>query len=121
MLTEVFRRHEHLYEKILPNIIRSDGFSRSLVETSRQLLDSRVILCTLSMFSHSRIMEGGYTRIVPVTTVIVDEASQIEIGSYLPLLDKFATSLKKLAFVGDGSQREHGVVKRREIVMLTRC
>ena len=47
-----------------------------------------------------------YTNLVAPEIVIVDEASQIEVGDYLPLLHLFRTSLKKLVFIGDDKQRE---------------
>ncbi len=65
-------------------------------------MDSRVILCTLSMLSDSRI--STITRIVPVQTIIFDEASQIEIGGYLPVIHRFASSLRKMVFIGDDKQ-----------------
>lgn len=98
-------RHEHLYESIETNVIRSDEFADNLVGTSRLLLGSRVILCTLSMLSHPRLMASGFSRLVPIKTVIVDEASQIELGDYLPLLSKFGKNIRKLAFIGDNKQR----------------
>ena len=73
---------------------------------SRLLLGSRVILCTLSMLATYRLMSTGFTRFVPVETVIVDEASQIELGDYLPLLSRFGRGIEKLVFVGDDKQRE---------------
>ena len=73
---------------------------------SRLLLGSRVILCTLSMLATYRLMSTGFTRLVPVETVIVDEASQIELGDYLPLLSRFGRGIEKLVFVGDDKQRE---------------
>ena len=51
-------------------------------------------------------MRQGFTTIVPVQTVIVDEASQIEVGNYLSLLGKYKGSLRKLVFIGDDKQRE---------------
>ena len=51
-------------------------------------------------------MRHGFTVIVPVQTVIVDEASQIEVGDYLPILGKYKTSLRKIVFIGDDKQRE---------------
>ncbi|KAI0956190.1 hypothetical protein AcV7_006651 [Taiwanofungus camphoratus] len=99
-----FDWHEHLYESIETNVIRSDEFADNLVGTSRLLLGSRVILCTLSMLSHPRLMASGFSRLVPIKTVIVDEASQIELGDYLPLLSKFGKNIRKLAFIGDNKQ-----------------
>ena len=97
-------RHEHLYAKIEENTIRSDQFS-NIHDMIRRLAGSRVILCTLSMLSHPLLATSGVFRIAPVNTVIVDEASQIEIGDYFPLLSNFRKHLKKLVFIGDNKQR----------------
>lgn len=43
-------------------------------------------------------------RLVPPQTVIFDEASQIEIGDYFPLLYRFQPTLQKLVFIGDDKQ-----------------
>ncbi|TFY66809.1 hypothetical protein EVG20_g4292 [Dentipellis fragilis] len=98
-----FDWHEHLYEKIASNVIRSDEFPADIVGVHRKLLDARVILCTLSMMSS--LKTPLFARVAPVQTVIIDEASQIEIGNYIPLLHKFRHSLAKLVFIGDDKQR----------------
>lgn len=72
----------------------------------RILAGSSVILCTLSMLSHPALIQSGITRLIPLENVLVDEASQIEIGDYLPLLDKFYRDIRKLAFIGDDKQCE---------------
>jgi len=95
-------RHEHLYMKINSNLIQSDDFPENAVAAERLLLGSRVILCTLSMLSNKRL--AVFTRLVPVEVVVVDEASQIEIGDYLPLLYRFTETLRKLVFIGDDKQ-----------------
>jgi hypothetical protein len=97
-----YYRHEHLYEKITHNVIRSDDFVDSTVLIERLLLGSRVILCTLSMLSHPKL--AAFMRLVPPQTMIVDEASQIEIGDYFPLLHRFQHTLSKLVFIGDNKQ-----------------
>ncbi|KAF8440438.1 P-loop containing nucleoside triphosphate hydrolase protein [Boletus edulis BED1] len=97
-----FDWHEHLYEKLEPCFIRSDVFPKSIVEAERLLLDCKVILCTLSMFSNPQIKE--IMRIVPVETIILDEASQIECGNYLPIFYHFHSTLSKLVFIGDDKQ-----------------
>ncbi|KAK6997400.1 regulator of nonsense transcripts 1 [Favolaschia claudopus] len=94
--------HEHLYEQINPNLIRSDTLGPDRVATERQLLGSQVILCTLSMLSNSRL--SFVTQVVPVRTIIVDEASQVEVGNYLPTISHFSHSLRKLVFIGDDKQ-----------------
>lgn len=70
------------------------------------LLGARVILCTISMLSAYRIVDCGFTKVVPVQTVIIDEASQIEVGDYLPVLARFRTTLRKIVFIGDDKQRK---------------
>ncbi|KAJ6513129.1 P-loop containing nucleoside triphosphate hydrolase protein [Mycena sanguinolenta] len=115
-----FDWHEHLYEKINPNLILSDQLTNDAVATDRLLLGSKVILCTLSMLSNQRI--STVTRLVPIQTVIVDEASQvdsssahclvtcaniiieIQLGDFLPMISLFSTTLRKLVFIGDDKQ-----------------
>ncbi|KAF8126924.1 P-loop containing nucleoside triphosphate hydrolase protein, partial [Boletus edulis] len=89
-------------EKLEPCLIRSDVFPKSIVEAERLLLDCKVILCTLSMFSHPKI--DVFMRIVPVEMIILDEASQIECGNYLPIFYHFHSTLSKLVFIGDDKQ-----------------
>lgn len=101
-------RHEDLYQSLEHCFIRSDLFGGSVVEISRLLLGARVILCTLSTLSNPNI--DTITRIVSVQTVIFDEASQIEVGDYVPLLQRFQNSLKKMVFIGDDKQRETRLV-----------
>jgi regulator of nonsense transcripts 1 len=97
-------RHEHLYEKIVSNVIRSDDFVESLVLIGRLLLGSRVVLCTISMLSHPKL--SPFMQLVPPQTLIFDEASQIEIGDYFPLLRRFQHTLSKVVFIGDDKQRK---------------
>ncbi|TFK50013.1 hypothetical protein OE88DRAFT_1661505 [Heliocybe sulcata] len=78
------------------NLVRSNDFPSTITEAELRLAGARVILCTLSMLSNSRMQAAGFTRLVPVDTVIIDEASQIEIGDYIPLLHNYGTSLRKL-------------------------
>lgn len=97
-----YHRHEHLYEQLEPHLIRSDRFKTSTVEASRLLVGCKVVLCTLSMFSHPFV--GVFLPIVPVEVIILDEASQIECGDYLPIFQQFQSTLSKLVFIGDDKQ-----------------
>lgn len=58
------------------------------------------------MLSTTRLVTAGFARLVPVETIIVDEASQIELGGYLTILTRFRRDMKKLVFIGDDKQRE---------------
>jgi hypothetical protein len=97
-----------LYEVIHNNTIKSGDFKKTAHENERMISGSRVILCTISMLSTHRIMQCGFTKIVPVQTVIIDEASQIEVGDYLPILGKYQTTLRKMVFIGDDKQCKCG-------------
>lgn len=105
-LNQFYQRHEHLYEAIQANVIESGDFKRTQHENESLVFGARVMLCTISMLSNERLMECGFTKTVPVQTVIVDEASQIEVGDYLPILARYKTSLRKLVFIGDDKQCE---------------
>ena len=81
----------------MANIIRSDEFTKA----AKELKDCKVILCTLSMLSNPRLYM--FTRKVPLKTLVIDEASQINVNDYIPLFEKFP-SLHKLCFIGDDKQ-----------------
>lgn len=69
---------------------------------SSKLQGVKVILCTLSMLSNTRITV--FTKVNPLHTLVVDEASQIEIGDYIPIFSAFKHSLRKVCFIGDDKQ-----------------
>jgi|SRR6267154_1155581 len=96
-------RNEHLYGRIKENTIVSDKLSKS-GPIQRALQDTQVILCTLGMISNPKLQLAGVTQVVPIVNVIIDEASQIEVGQYVPLFKKFSKSLRKICFVGDDKQ-----------------
>lgn len=87
----------------MDNVVRSDELTDDFVALERRMLGSRVVLCTLSMLSNPRI--GPVVRLVPLQTVMCDEASQVEIGNFVPMLHLFSSSLEKLVFIGDDKQR----------------
>jgi len=59
------------------------------------------------MLSHPRL--SPFIRLVPPQMLIFDEASQIEIGDYFPILHRFQHTLSKLVFIGDDKQRKYTV------------
>ncbi|KAI0078805.1 hypothetical protein K474DRAFT_811260 [Panus rudis PR-1116 ss-1] len=89
--------HEHLYQRVSRNIIRSDEFKTA----AKELQGCQVILCTLSMLSHFLI--SNFTSQIPIQTLVVDEASQIKVSDYLHPLKTFH-SIRKLCFIGDDKQ-----------------
>ncbi|CAA7266961.1 unnamed protein product [Cyclocybe aegerita] len=92
--------HEHLYAaEIGKHLIRSDEFH--IASNKANLQGVHVILCTLSMLSHFSITK--FTKEVPLEILVVDEASQIEIGGYFSVFSK-SISLRKTCFIGDDKQ-----------------
>ena len=56
------------------------------------------------MMSSGQVVRSGFTELVPVETLIVDEASQVEIGDYLIPLSRYHNSIQKIIFIGDDKQ-----------------
>jgi superfamily I DNA and/or RNA helicase len=110
-------RHEHLYKKIERNIIRTDNLPKPSA-LKKVLQGSQVVLCTLSMISSQRLRP--LTQVVPVTNVVIDEASQIEISQYIPLFKSYGKNLRNICFIGDDKQcgQFHAFVSRTFIFYL---
>lgn len=94
--------HEHLYASIRANIIVSDEFVDKGALFGH-LSGCPVVLCTLSMLSSPILHTSGVFRVVQLQTIVVDEASQIEVGSYIPLFTTSST-IRKVTFIGDDKQ-----------------
>ncbi|KAI6144539.1 P-loop containing nucleoside triphosphate hydrolase protein [Pisolithus tinctorius] len=84
--------HEHLYTSIHANIIVSNEFVDGGA-LSGQLSGCPVVLCTLGMLSSPTLHHSGAFGEVQLQTIVVDEASQIEVGNYIPL---FTTTKSRL-------------------------
>lgn len=70
--------------------------------SSKRIKGCKVMLCTLSMLSNHFLYK--FTTANPIKTLIVDEASQIEIGDYIPVFSKFSGTIRKTCFIGDDKQ-----------------
>jgi len=99
----MFVRHEHLYENIKKNTIVSDRLPKPN-DLHKVLKGSQVIISTISMMSNPKLQGLKLTEVVPVINAIIDEASQIEVGQYIPLIKSFGNTLQKLCFIGDDEQ-----------------
>ncbi|KAG6900797.1 hypothetical protein C0993_000116 [Termitomyces sp. T159_Od127] len=95
----IYEWHEHIYaQSVKDNIIISDRFR---YVSPRDIKGCKVMLCTLSMLSNIYI--GKFTSQNPIKTLIVDEASQIEINNYVSVLVT-SSKLRKMCFIGDDRQ-----------------
>lgn len=92
-------RHEHIYTKVQHNVILSESFAGI---SANEFKNFQVMLCTLSMLSNSRIKK--FTSKIPIRTLVVDEASQIEVGDYISVFSDFHSTLCKAIFIGDDKQ-----------------
>jgi superfamily I DNA and/or RNA helicase len=55
------------------------------------------------MLSSQSLKKSGIPRCVPMKYLVVDEASQIEVGDYIPVFFKYE-SIRKVCFIGDDKQ-----------------
>jgi regulator of nonsense transcripts 1 len=55
------------------------------------------------MLSSFALRKFGGFEAAPLRTLVIDEASQIEIGDYIPLFTSH-TSIRKVCFIGDDKQ-----------------
>ncbi|EIW84319.1 hypothetical protein CONPUDRAFT_50679 [Coniophora puteana RWD-64-598 SS2] len=91
--------HEHLYDKLRANVIISDEFKG----VQRELQGCSVVLCTLSMLSNPVLHRQNIFKTFPLRTLIIDEASQIEVGEYFSVFNSHDT-IRKVCFIGDDQQ-----------------
>ncbi|KAI1784394.1 P-loop containing nucleoside triphosphate hydrolase protein [Ganoderma leucocontextum] len=97
-----FEWHEHLYEEIEDDLIRTDEFGAAF-DPKNQIGTTKVILCTLSMLSNPALYESGVFDHVPVERLVVDEASQIDTFEFMHLFHNFK-KLEKVCMFGDPKQ-----------------
>ncbi|KAI1784393.1 P-loop containing nucleoside triphosphate hydrolase protein [Ganoderma leucocontextum] len=95
--------HEHHYVDITSHLIQSDKLSHGLRDI-KDLIKSKIILCTLSMLSTPTMASYGVFKLVPVERLIVDEASQIDTFEFMHVFHKFTKSLSKVCMFGDPNQ-----------------
>jgi len=64
-------------------VIRSDDLPDSLSCVSKMFRDITVVLCTLGMLSNPKLAGCGLFDIIPVKSLVIDEASQIDIFEFM--------------------------------------
>ena len=79
--------------EIEATIIRSDELPNTPLEVSRMFDDVTVVLCTLGMLSNPKLSDCGLYRVVPVRSLVIDEASQIDVFEFMVI--------PVLAFIGN--------------------
>ena len=75
-----------MYVGIEDVVIRSDELPDTPGEVSRMFSDVTVVLCTLGMLSNPKLEDCGLFRVIPVTALVIDEASQIDVFEFMVFL-----------------------------------
>ena len=83
LLSILLLRHEHIYDKVEPRLLRSDSFPQQPNDMERAIGGSLVILCTLSMLSNPILDDRRVYKLVPLERLVIDEASQIDVGEFM--------------------------------------
>ncbi|KAK0216388.1 P-loop containing nucleoside triphosphate hydrolase protein [Armillaria fumosa] len=104
--------HEHLYTNIEDKLLRGDLLPNNRKALRCVIGESSIILSTLSMVSNSTLDQNGMFDLVPPRTLVVDEASQINVFEYMAsasilsqhVFVKFKDVMKKVCFFGDPKQ-----------------
>ncbi len=64
-------------------MIRSDDLPKSINLVSKTFRGITVVLCTLSMLSNPKLADCRLFDIFPVTSLVIDEASQIDVFEFM--------------------------------------
>jgi len=86
-------RHEELYAEIEDMVIRSDELPNSQKGVSRIFGDVTVVLCTLATLN-----DCGLFRVIPVRSLVIDEASQIDVFEFMVMIPVLAFMDKLVTF-----------------------
>ncbi|KAI0266502.1 P-loop containing nucleoside triphosphate hydrolase protein [Gloeopeniophorella convolvens] len=99
-----FEWHEEIYQELDHMLIRSDELSGKDFDVRIVFDGISIVLSTLSMLSNPVLDDCGLFDMIPVTTLVVDEASQIDVFEFLHLFYTWSKNLSKLCFFGDPKQ-----------------
>lgn len=71
-------------------VIRSDELPNSQNGVSRIFDDVTVVLCTVATLSNPKLNDCGLFRVIPVRSLVIDEASQIDVFEFMVMIPVFA-------------------------------
>jgi hypothetical protein len=74
-----------LYEEIVAKVIRSNDLPDDRREASMLFRGATVVLCTLSMLSNPMVVNCGLFDLLPMKSLVIDEASQIDVFEFMVL------------------------------------
>ncbi|PBK61096.1 P-loop containing nucleoside triphosphate hydrolase protein [Armillaria solidipes] len=101
---EFYFEHEHIYTKVKDKLLRVDRLPKNQKNLRRTIGKSSIMLSTLSMLSNPALDQNGMFNLVPPKSLVVDEASQINVFDYMHIFFKFQNEMKQVCFFGDPKQ-----------------
>lgn len=87
-----------MYVEIEDMVIRSDELPNSQKAVSRLFGDATVVLCTLATLSNPKLNDCGLFRVIPVRSLVIDEASQIDVFEFMVIVPALASVDKIVTF-----------------------
>ncbi|PBK86038.1 P-loop containing nucleoside triphosphate hydrolase protein [Armillaria gallica] len=96
--------HEHIYTVIKDKLFHADKLPKNQEDLGSIIGGSSIMLSTLSMLSNPALDQNGIFDIVPPRTLVVDEASQINVFEYMHIFSKFRNEMTQVCFFGDPKQ-----------------
>ncbi|KAM0756438.1 P-loop containing nucleoside triphosphate hydrolase protein [Meredithblackwellia eburnea MCA 4105] len=99
--------HEHQYDSRLGQRVVDSGRLGPGIEKGEleEVMGGvRVIIATLSMLSSRNLKLNSFFATYPMSTLLVDEASQIRLDEYPHVFNRFHSTLRRVAFFGDERQ-----------------
>ncbi|KAI0251231.1 P-loop containing nucleoside triphosphate hydrolase protein [Lactifluus subvellereus] len=100
----LFEWHEELYSGIEDVVIRTDRIPKGVQDVATLFSGITLVLCTLCTLSNPKLDECGLLDLIPMRSLVIDEASQIDVFEFMHLFYKFSEVLMKVCFFGDPKQ-----------------
>jgi hypothetical protein len=76
-------RHEELYSGIEDVVIRTDKIFKPCQDIANLFRDITLVLCTLSTLSNPGLDDCGLLNLIPMESLVIDEASQIDVFEFM--------------------------------------
>jgi hypothetical protein len=81
--THLALRHEELYSGIKDVVIRTDKIFEACEDVAILFRGITLVLCTLGTLSNPMLDECGLLDLIPMRSLVIDEASQIDVFEFM--------------------------------------
>jgi hypothetical protein len=77
-------RHEELYGEMIEDVvIRTDQIPDECQDVATMFRGITLVLCTLSTLSNPKLDDCGLLDLIPMRSLVIDEASQIDVFEFM--------------------------------------